>query len=82
MVVIRLKRGGAKRRPFYRILASDCRFISGNYIERLGYFNPISPKRNDRLSIDLERMNALISNGAKLSNRVKSLVLELNKSKI
>ena len=78
MVVIRLKRGGAKKRPFYHLVATDKRNRrdGGNYIEQLGYFNPIASGQELRLQINLERINYWIGVGAKLSDRVQSLLAE------
>ncbi len=80
MVVIRLKRGGAKKRPFYHVVATDKRHRrdGGNYIEQLGYFNPIASGQDLRLQINLERINYWKSVGAQLSERVEALLVEWN----
>lgn len=80
MVVIRLKRGGAKKRPFYHVVATDKRNRrdGGNYIEQLGYFNPIASGQELRLHIDLERINYWKSVGAMPSDRVQALIAEWN----
>jgi small subunit ribosomal protein S16 len=79
MVVIRLARGGAKKRPFYNIVAADKRCSrDGRYIERLGYFNPIAKGRETRLSVDREGIANWVAKGAKMSERVASLVAEGN----
>ena len=75
MVVIRLARGGAKKRPFYSIVVADRRRAStGKFIERIGFFNPIASSNEESLKIDLERVDYWVSNGAQLSDRVRDLV--------
>lgn len=81
MVVIRLARGGAKKRPFYRIVVTDSRNSrDGRYIERLGQFNPLAKGQETRLIISRERVAHWVSNGAQLSNRVAALVKEWDKN--
>ena len=82
MVTIRLARAGAKKRPFYHIVATDSRNPrDGRYIERLGYFNPIATGREQRLSLQRERVDYWLSQGAQPSERVAGLIKEtLNKS--
>lgn len=80
MVVIRLSRGGAKKRPFYHLVVTDSRKRrDGSYIESIGYFNPIARGQEVRLHIEVEKLNYWQSVGAKLSDRVSALVKELNK---
>ncbi len=69
---IRLSRGGAKKRPFYRIVAADSRKPrDGRYIERLGTYNPMVAKdHEDRLVFDDERIKYWLSVGALPSDRV------------
>ncbi|RDI44832.1 30S ribosomal protein S16 [Aquicella lusitana] len=75
MVVIRLSRGGAKKRPFYHIVVADkSRARDGRFIERLGYFNPIASGKDVRLSLDMERVQHWIGKGAQPSDRVKHLI--------
>lgn len=75
MVTIRLARGGAKKRPFYHIVAADSRRArDGRYIERLGYFNPIATGQEQALSIDRERVDYWLSQGAQPSARVARLI--------
>jgi small subunit ribosomal protein S16 len=74
MVVIRLSRSGAKKRPFYHIVATDIRNKrDGRYIERLGYFNPIARGQEIRLQVDLDRIDYWVEQGAQLSDRVSAL---------
>lgn len=83
MVVIRLSRGGTNKRPFYRIVVADRRAArDGSYIERLGYFNPIAVGGEKRLDLDRERVNYWIGTGAQPSERVVSLLRELDKPEV
>lgn len=80
MVVIRLSRGGAKKRPFYHMVVTDSRRRrDGNYIERIGYFNPVARGQEVRLHIEAEKLKHWESVGAQLSDRVRALVKEYNK---
>jgi len=75
MVVIRLARGGAKKRPFYSIVVADKRRTpTGKFIERIGYFNPIAAENEQGLKIDTERVEYWVNHGAKISDRVRSLM--------
>ena len=69
---IRLARGGAKKRPYYRIVVADSRAArDGGFIERLGSFNPLLPKDNEqRLKFDSERMQYWLKQGAQPTDRV------------
>lgn len=75
MVVIRLSRGGAKKRPFYHIVVSDRRDArDGRCIERIGYYNPRAKGKDIPLDINIERVRYWISKGAQPSDRVRTLV--------
>lgn len=75
MVVIRLSRTGAKKRPFYHIVVADKRRArDGRFIENLGYFNPIAAGKDVKLSLDLARVEYWIGQGAQASDRVKTLI--------
>lgn len=78
-VKIRLSRGGAKKRPFYRIVAADTRAPrDGRFIEKLGVFNPLLPKDHaDRLIIKEDRIKYWLSVGGKPTNRVARSLSEL-----
>ena len=77
MVTIRLSRGGAKKRPFYHVVATDKRNSrDGRYIERLGFYNPLAAKHEETLRVDAERVKHWISNGAQPSERVQYLLKE------
>ncbi len=69
---IRLSRGGAKKRPFYRIVVADSRFPrDGRFIERLGTYNPLLPKDSDeRVKLVEDRIRHWLSVGAKPTDRV------------
>ena len=80
MVVIRLSRTGAKKRPFYHIVVTDSRRRrDGNSIERIGYFNPVARGQEVRLHLDVDKLNQWQNTGAQLSDRVQSLVKEFKK---
>jgi len=75
MVVIRLARGGSKKRPFYHLVATDKRTRrDSGYLERLGYFNPVARGQETPLLINHERLAYWQSVGAQLSDRVAKLV--------
>ena len=68
MVVIRLARGGAKKRPFFNIVAADSRDRrDGRFIERVGYYNPVASGGAQNLVINAERLAYWQQNGAQLS---------------
>ena len=80
MVVIRLSRAGAKKRPFYHIVVTDSRRRrDGNYIESIGYFNPVARGQEKRLVLEAEKLKYWQSVGAQLSDRVRSLTKEFSK---
>ena len=77
MVTIRLSRGGAKKKPFYHIVVTDSRKPrDGRRIERIGFFNPMARGQEERLRVQLERVDYWVGVGAQLSERVKGLVSE------
>ena len=77
MVTIRLSRGGAKKRPFFHLTVTDSRTSrDGRYIERIGFFNPVARGNEERLRVDLDRVNHWVGQGAQVSKRVASLVEE------
>jgi small subunit ribosomal protein S16 len=81
MVKIRLSRGGAKKRPFYHIVVTDSRKArDGRRIERVGFFNPLPSGKEERLRVNLDRVDYWTGVGAQLSQRVKTLVTEARKS--
>ena len=75
MVSIRLARSGAKKRPFYHLVAADSRRArGGRYIERLGFFNPIATGAEEKLRIDREKVDQWVAKGAQPSDRVAKLL--------
>ena len=75
MVKIRLRRMGAKKAPFYRVVVADSRFPrDGRFIEELGHFDP----RSNELKIDAEKAKKWISNGAQPTETVKALLKKSN----
>lgn len=79
MVSIRLARGGAKKRPFYHIVVTDSRKRrDSGYIERLGYFNPRATGQEVKLHVDMERVNYWQGVGAKPSERVETLLKDVD----
>ena len=75
MVVIRLARGGSKKRPFYNLVATDSRDRrDGRFIERVGFYNPVGSEHVENLRIALDRVNYWTSVGAQLSPAVARLV--------
>lgn len=75
MVVIRLARGGAKKRPFFNIVATDSRNRrDGRFIERVGFYNPVASGSETALSVNAERLAYWQGQGAQLSPTVQRLV--------
>ena len=73
---IRLARGGAKKRPFYRIVAADSRMPrDGRYIEKLGTYNPLLPKDSEeRVKMNVERIQYWLGEGAQTTDRVSRML--------
>ena len=81
MLTIRLARAGAKKRPFFHITVADSRKPrDGRFVERVGYFNPISKGKGVRLEINQERIDYWLSQGAQVSERVLTLIKEKNET--
>lgn len=81
MVVIRLARGGAKKRPFYNIVAADSRNRrDGRFIERIGFYNPVASGAEQPLRIENDRLSYWQQNGAQLSPTVARLVKQAAKA--
>ncbi len=75
MVIIRLSRGGSKKRPFYNMVVADSRKSrDGRFIERVGFYNPSASAGAEGLRIDQDRVAFWKDNGAQLSDTVKRLV--------
>jgi len=78
---IRLARGGSKKRPHYAIVASDSRMPrDGRFIENIGFFNPTAMGQEERLRLDLDRVEHWVGVGAGLSDRVARLVKDAQKA--
>jgi small subunit ribosomal protein S16 len=73
---IRLSRGGAKKRPFYRIVVADARSPrDGRFIEKLGTFDPLAAKDSEtRLVLDVEKAKEWLTKGAQPTDRVSRLL--------
>ncbi|MFC0117028.1 MULTISPECIES: 30S ribosomal protein S16 [Pseudoalteromonas] len=81
MVTIRLQRGGAKKRPFYQIVVADSRFSrDGRFIEKVGFFNPIAAGQEEKVRLDLARVEHWVGQGAALTERVAKLVKDARKA--
>ena len=78
-VKIRLRRMGAKKAPFYRIVVADSRYPrDGRFIEEIGTYDPT--KEPSVINVDLEKANKWIANGAQPTDNVKK-ILKLSESK-
>ena len=79
-VRIRLARGGAKKRPFYRIVVADSRRArDGKFIDQVGTYNPMLPKDSpERVKIDVEKTKDWIAKGAQPSERVTLFLSKLD----
>ena len=73
---IRLARGGAKKRPFYRIVVAEAAMPrDGRFVERLGTYNPMLPRdHDDRLVLKSERINYWLGQGARPTDRVQKML--------
>jgi small subunit ribosomal protein S16 len=71
-VKMRLRRMGAKKAPFYRVVVADSRYPrDGRFIEEIGYYNPLD---NEEVKIDAEKAKKWIANGAQPTDTVKALL--------
>jgi small subunit ribosomal protein S16 len=77
---IRMARGGAKKRPFYRIVVADSRSPrDGRFIERIGSYDPLLPQGNEnRVKIDQEKAKEWLAKGALPSDRVARFLAAVN----
>lgn len=73
---IRLARGGSKKRPFYRVVATDSRMPrDGRFIEKLGTYNPLLPKDSEeRVKLDLDKIKVWLDKGALPTDRVARML--------
>jgi small subunit ribosomal protein S16 len=82
MVVIRLARGGANKRPFYHLVVADSRrAATGRFIESVGFYDPKAPAGRESLRVDVERIKHWEGKGAQLSSTVLRLVKQFGKAK-
>lgn len=73
MVKIRLRRMGAKKAPFYRIVVADSRYPrDGRFIEEIGYYNPMTEPAD--VKVDAQKVKEWMANGAQPTDTVKSLL--------
>lgn len=80
MVVIRLARGGANKRPFFSMVVADSRrAVKGKFIERVGFYDPKAPEGRESLRVNVERLKHWQGKGAQLSLTVKRLVKQFGK---
>jgi small subunit ribosomal protein S16 len=81
MVVIRLARGGSKKRPFYNIVAADSRNRrDGRFLERVGFYNPVASGAAEGLRVAYDRIDHWVTNGAQLSPTVARLIKQAKKA--
>ena len=82
MVVIRLARGGANKRPFYHLVVAESRrAATGKFLERVGFYDPKAPEGRETLRVDVERVKHWEGKGARLSPTVVRLVKQFGKVK-
>jgi len=75
MVVIRLARGGAKKRPFYNMVVADSRTRrDGRFVERIGFYNPVAADSEEGLRVSMDRLQYWQQQGVQLSPTVARLV--------
>jgi len=80
MVVIRLARGGANKRPFFSVVVADSRrSAKGKFIERVGFYDPKAPEGRESLRVNVDRLKHWQGKGAQLSPTVKRLVKQFGK---
>ena len=80
MVTIRLTRRGARNQPFYHVVVTDSRKRQGGpSLENVGYFNPVARRGEQKLKLDLPRIDYWVGLGAQPSERVAHLVADYRK---
>jgi len=80
VVVIRLARTGAKKRPKYRITVADSRaWVKGKFLEVIGHYNPSPRGQEPKLQIDMAKAQDWIAKGAQPSLRVQTLMKQAQK---
>jgi small subunit ribosomal protein S16 len=82
MVIIRLARGGAKKRPFFNVVVANSRYArDGRFIERVGFYNPRAAGGEEALRVQLDRVAYWQSKGAQLSATATRLIKQFAASK-
>jgi small subunit ribosomal protein S16 len=82
MVVIRLARGGAKKRPFFNLVVANSQSPrDGRFIERIGFYNPKAPAGQEMFRVENERLAYWRSKGAQLSDTAKRLIKQFGEKK-
>ena len=83
MVVIRLSRGGSKKRPVYNIVVAEQKNRrDGRFLERVGFYNPLASGNAETLRLSLDRVDAWVKNGAQASDAVNRLIVEAKKAAV
>ncbi len=83
MVTIRLARHGSKKNPFYHItVAEKSAGRDGRFVERLGFYNPVAKGGEEKLRVNLERVQYWVSVGAQPTDKVKRLVTRARKQAV
>ncbi|HZV53365.1 MAG TPA: 30S ribosomal protein S16 [Rhodocyclaceae bacterium] len=83
MVVIRLARSGAKKRPFYNMVVTDSRNRrDGRFVERIGYYNPVAAESEQGLVINAERLAYWQGQGAQLSPTAARLAKQFGQASV
>lgn len=81
MLVIRLARHGAKKAPFYHVTVADrAARRDGRFVERVGFYNPVSKGNAESLRLDLDRVDHWLSVGAQPSESVAKLISQARKA--
>ena len=76
MVKIRLRRMGAKKAPYYRVVVADSHSPrDGRFIEEIGTYDPMA--ESDKITVDMERVKSWIANGAQPTDTVRGLIKKL-----
>jgi len=82
MVIIRLARGGARKRPFFNMVVANSQYArDGRFIERIGFYNPRATGGEEALRVQLERVAYWRSQGAQLSSTVARLIKQFETRK-
>ncbi|UNB92175.1 MAG: 30S ribosomal protein S16 [gamma proteobacterium endosymbiont of Trioza apicalis] len=82
MVIIRLTRCGRKKLPFYQIIVTDKRKKrDGEFIERIGFYNPVIKNNILNLNININRIDYWVKQGAEISKRVSMLINKFKQKK-